>query len=30
MAALVLHIHREVIYHGAGICLLRDLYLRRG
>jgi len=30
MAALVLHIHREVIHHGAEICLLRDLYLRRG
>jgi hypothetical protein len=28
MAALVLHIHREVIHHGAEICLLRDLYLR--
>jgi len=26
MAALVLHIHREVIHHGAEICLLRDLY----
>lgn len=25
-AALVLHIHREVIHHGAEICLLRDLY----
>jgi len=30
MAALVLHIHREVIHHGAEICLLRDLYARRG
>ncbi|GMA32116.1 DinB family protein [Litorihabitans aurantiacus] len=30
MAALVLHIHREVIHHGAEIALLRDLYLRRG
>jgi hypothetical protein len=29
MAALVLHIHREVIHHGAEIALLRDLYLRR-
>jgi hypothetical protein len=29
MAALVLHIHREVIHHGAEICLLRDLYLHR-
>jgi hypothetical protein len=28
MAALILHIHREVIHHGAEICLLRDLYLR--
>jgi DinB superfamily len=27
MAALVLHIHREVIHHGAEISLLRDLYL---
>lgn len=26
MAALVLHISREVIHHGAEICLLRDLY----
>ena len=30
MAALVLHIHREVIHHGAEISLLRDLYLHRG
>lgn len=29
MAALVLHINREVIHHGAEICLLRDLYLRK-
>jgi hypothetical protein len=29
MAALVLHIHREVIHHGAEIALLRDLYLHR-
>lgn len=29
-AALVLHIHREVIHHGAEISALRDLYLRRG
>jgi hypothetical protein len=29
MAALVLHINREVIHHGAEISLLRDLYLRR-
>ena len=28
MAALVLHIHREAIHHGAEIALLRDLYLR--
>ncbi|MGH3414466.1 MAG: DinB family protein [Marmoricola sp.] len=27
MAALVLHIHRELIHHGAEIALLRDLYL---
>lgn len=26
MATLVLHIHREVIHHGAEMCLLRDLY----
>jgi hypothetical protein len=26
MAAIVLHIHREVIHHGAEIALLRDLY----
>jgi hypothetical protein len=25
----VLHINRELIHHGAEICLLRDLYLRR-
>ena len=25
---LVLHINRELIHHGAEICLLRDLYLR--
>ena len=30
MAALVLHIHREAIHHGAEIALLRDLYLRSG
>ncbi|MFC0436497.1 DinB family protein [Kutzneria buriramensis] len=29
MAALVLHIHRELIHHGAEIALLRDLYRRR-
>jgi hypothetical protein len=29
LAALVLHIHREVIHHGAEICLLRDLYRHR-
>jgi DinB superfamily len=29
MAALVLHIHREVIHHGAEITLLRDLYRNR-
>jgi hypothetical protein len=28
-AALVLHIHREVIHHGAEIALLRDLYTHR-
>jgi DinB superfamily len=30
MAALVLHIHRETIHHGAEICLLRDLYRASG
>ena len=29
MAALVLHINRELIHHLAEVCLLRDLYLRR-
>jgi hypothetical protein len=29
MAALVLHISREVIHHGAEICLLRDLHRAR-
>ena len=29
MAALILHIHREVIHHGAEIALLRDLHLHR-
>ncbi len=29
MGALVLHINREAIHHGAEIALLRDLYLRR-
>jgi hypothetical protein len=27
---LVLHIHREVIHHGAEVALLRDLYRQRG
>ena len=27
LAALVLHVHREVLHHGAELCLLRDLYL---
>jgi hypothetical protein len=30
MAGLVLHIHREVIHHGAEISLLRDLYQWHG
>ena len=30
MAALVFHINREVILHGAEISLLRDLYRTRG
>lgn len=29
MAVLVLHINREVIHHGAEICLIRDLYTHR-
>jgi hypothetical protein len=29
LADLVLHINRELIHHGAEICLLRDLYLHR-
>ena len=29
-AALVLHIHREVIHHGAEVSLLRDLYAWKG
>jgi hypothetical protein len=28
LATLILHINREMIHHGAEICLLRDLYLR--
>ncbi|CAM4503543.1 DinB family protein [Nocardia ninae] len=27
MAALVLHVHRELIHHLSEVCLLRDLYL---
>jgi DinB family protein len=30
LAALLLHIHREVIHHGAEVSLLRDLYRARG
>jgi hypothetical protein len=30
MAALVLHINRELLHHGAEIALLRDLYLPTG
>jgi hypothetical protein len=30
MATLILHIHREVIHHGAEVALLRRLYRRRG
>ncbi len=30
MAALVLHINREMLHHGAEIALLRDLYAHRG
>nr|WP_019876533.1 DinB family protein [Sporichthya polymorpha] len=29
-AALVLHINREAIHHGAEIALLRDLHIRLG
>ena len=29
MAALVLHIHREAIHHGAEVALLRDLFAAR-
>jgi hypothetical protein len=29
LSALILHINREAIHHGAEIALLRDLYLRR-
>jgi hypothetical protein len=29
MAALVLHVNREVLHHGAEIALLRDLYANR-
>jgi lactoylglutathione lyase len=29
-AALVLHLNRELLHHGAEICLLRDLYAARG
>ncbi|RJQ69568.1 DinB family protein [Pseudonocardiaceae bacterium YIM PH 21723] len=30
IAALVVHINREVMHHGGEICLLRDLYEHRG
>ena len=30
MAKRILHSHREIIHHGAEICLLRDLYLWKG
>jgi hypothetical protein len=30
MAALVLHINREMLHHGAEIALLRDLYHWKG
>ena len=30
LSDLLLHVNRELIHHGAEICLLRDLYLRRG
>jgi hypothetical protein len=30
MAALIIHINREVIHHGAEVTMLRDLYRNRG
>jgi hypothetical protein len=30
MVALVLHINREMLHHGAEIALLRDLYRWKG
>jgi len=30
LAELILHINKEVIHHGAEICLLRDLYRAKG
>jgi hypothetical protein len=30
VAKRIMHIHREVIHHGAEVCLLRDLYLWNG
>ncbi len=30
MAALIIHINREVMHHGGEICLLRDLYRSQG
>ena len=30
MAALVLHVHRELLHHGAEVCLLRDLFRAGG
>ena len=30
MAELIAHINREVMHHGAEICLLRDLYRATG
>ena len=30
MAELIVHINREVMHHGAEICLLRDLYRAAG
>jgi hypothetical protein len=29
MAALIVHVNRETMHHGAEICLLRDLYRAR-
>lgn len=30
LAELILHVSKEVLHHGAEICLLRDLYRKQG